>query len=31
MDFSVKNLQKGRVRNEEGNGVLGKISNFSFS
>ena len=31
MDFSIKNLSKGRVRNEEGDGKLGKVTNFDMS
>lgn len=31
MDFSKKNLVTGRVRNEEGDCVLGAVKNFSFS
>ena len=31
MDFSIKNLSNGRVRNEEGDGMLGRVTNFDFS
>lgn len=31
LDFSVKNLSKGRVRNEEGDGRLGQVNQFDFS
>lgn len=32
MDYSVKNLSKGRVRNEQGDcSLLGRINDFAFS
>jgi hypothetical protein len=31
MDFSVKNLTKGRIRSEQGDGVVGHVTDFAFS
>ena len=31
MDFSVKNLSKGRIRSQNGDGRVGQIADFAFS
>jgi len=31
MNFSQKNLKKGKLRNEQGDLKIGKITNFGFS